>query len=99
MLKYVYCLRINAPSNVKEIKQCTSIFEGSMVFIEFEEQLIDSLYIRESVVDEDMASGARIFWVHDRLSRGHDSLWVTSLVRLQVHDLDLLRAQRPLDLG
>jgi hypothetical protein len=69
--------------------------EGSLVFIEFEELLIDSLYIRESVVDEDVASGARIFRVHDRLSRVHDPLWLTSLVKLQAHNLDLLRAQRP----
>jgi len=50
---------------------------GSLVFIEFYEQLIDSLDIRESVVDEDVALGARIFRVHDRLSRVHDPLWVT----------------------
>jgi hypothetical protein len=38
-------------SNVREINQRTLISEGSLVFIEFEEQLIDSLNIRESVVE------------------------------------------------
>jgi len=44
-----------------EINQCTLISERSLVFIEFEEQLIDSLNIRESVVEGSVVSGARIF--------------------------------------
>jgi hypothetical protein len=51
----VYCLRVNAQSNVGEINQRTSISEGSLVFIEIEEQLIDSLDMRESVVEENVA--------------------------------------------
>lgn len=66
-----------------------------MVFIEFVEQLIESLYIRESVVDEDVASSAQIFRVHDYLPRVHGSSWVASLVKLWAHDLDLLCAQHP----
>jgi hypothetical protein len=55
--------------------------------------------MRESVVEEDVASGARVIRVHDRLSRAHYPLWVMSLAKLRAHDLVLLRAQRPLDPG
>jgi hypothetical protein len=37
--------------------------EGALVFIETKEQLRLFLYMRESVVGEDVASGARIFRV------------------------------------
>jgi hypothetical protein len=53
----VYCLRVNAQSNARGINQRTSISEGSLVFIEIEEQLIDSLYMWESAVEENMAFG------------------------------------------
>jgi len=40
---------------LEKINQRTSISEGSLVFIEIEEQLIDSLDMRESVVEENVA--------------------------------------------
>jgi hypothetical protein len=59
------------------INQRTSILDRSLLFIEFFlEQLIDSLHMRESSIDEDVASGTRIFQVHSRLSRVHDPWWV-----------------------
>jgi hypothetical protein len=59
-------------SYVREINQRTLISEGSLVFIEFEEQSIDSLNIRESVVEGMWCWGHGYFGLHDRLSRVHD---------------------------
>jgi hypothetical protein len=54
--------------------------------------------MRESVVEEDVASGARIFRVPRPLISGARSfMGDMSLVKLRVHDLVLYRASCPLD--
>jgi hypothetical protein len=62
--------------------------EGTLVFIETKEQLRLFLYIRESVVDEDVASGVRIFRVPRPLISGVRSYTGgMALVKLRAHDL------------
>jgi hypothetical protein len=59
-----------------------------LVFIEIKEQLGLFLYMRESVVDEDVASGARIFRVPLPLISGVRSYTGgMTLVKLRAHDL------------
>jgi hypothetical protein len=62
--------------------------EGALVFIETKEQLRLFLYMRESVVGEDVASGARIFRVPRSLISGVRSyMGGMTLVKLRAHDL------------
>jgi hypothetical protein len=64
------------------------MFEGTLVFIEIKEQLRLFLYMRESVVDEDVASGVRIFRVPRPLISGVRSYTGSmTLVKLRTHDL------------
>jgi hypothetical protein len=54
--------------------------------------------MRESIVEEDVALGTRIFRVHDRLFSGARSFRSNeSLVKLRAHDLDLYRASCSFD--
>jgi len=76
------------------------MFEGTLVFIEIKEQLRLFLYMRELVVDEDVASGARIFRVPRPLISGVPSYTSgMTLVKLRAHDLVWCRASCPLNLG
>jgi hypothetical protein len=62
--------------------------ERTLVFIETKEQLRLFLYMRESVVDEDGALGARIFQVPRPLISGVRSYTSgMTLVKLRAHDL------------
>jgi hypothetical protein len=71
-----------------------------LVFIEIKEQLGLFLYMRESVVDEDVASGARIFRVPLPLISGVRSYTGgMTLVKLRAHDLVGRRASCPLNPG
>jgi hypothetical protein len=85
-------------SNVRQINQCTLISEGSLVFIEFEEQLIDSLNIPESVVEGSVVSGARIFRASRPLIPGARS-YVSYHGCSSGHDLVLYRVSCPIDPG
>jgi hypothetical protein len=76
------------------------MFEGTLVFIEIKEQLRLFLYMRESVVDEDVALGARIFQVPRPLMSGVRSYTGgMTLEKLQAHDLFWCRASCPLNPG
>jgi hypothetical protein len=56
--------------------------------------------MRELVVGKDVASGARIFRVHDHLFLGARSFrGNVSLVKLRAHDLNLYRASCSFDPG
>jgi hypothetical protein len=76
------------------------MFEGTLVFIEIKEQLRLFLYMRETVVDEDVASGAMIFRVPRPLISGVRSyMGGMTLVKLWAHYLVWCRASCPLNPG
>jgi hypothetical protein len=62
--------------------------EEALVFIETKEQLRLFLYMRESVVGEDVASGPRIFRVpRPSISGVRSYTGGMTLVKLRAHDL------------